>query len=467
MVAVRVERDSLGAVEISSQRYWGAQTERARRHFPAGGSAWRMPAALIHALGQVKCAAARANVELGVLPAALGNAIAAAALEVAGGRFDAHFPLCVFQSGSGTQTNMNANEVIANRACEFLGGQRGDHRLVHPNDHVNRSKSSNDVIPSAMHVAVRARAANHLMPALMGLGATLRKSAHRHADLVKIGRTHLQDAAPITLGQEIGSWATQLEQGQARLAHALLELRHVAVGATAVGTGLNAPAGFAAACTFHLCAITGDTFEPAADGAAALAAHEALLAVSAALRGLAAALLKIANDVRWLCSGPAGGIGELRIPHNEPGSSIMPGKVNPTQCEALAMVCMQVYGYDAAIAFGASQGNFQLNTCKPLIAHGVLDAIALLADAIHGFDTHCASGIEPVPAMIRDHLERDLMLVTALAPHLGYDAAASIAQAAADRGLSLRAAALASGLLDAAQFDAWVDPHAMARAQAR
>jgi fumarate hydratase class II len=457
----RTETDSMGAIEVPADQYWGAQTQRSLVHFPIGVDRFRWPAAIIRALGVLKKAAAEANVELGELPAELGAAIAAAAGEVIDGRLDAHFPLVVFQTGSGTQSNMNANEVIANRANEMLGATRGAKSPVHPNDHVNRGQSSNDTFPTAMYIATLSELHHRLLPALAALRATLDARAAACRDIVKTGRTHLQDATPITLGQEIGAWSAQLDAAGrtvGQLGDGLLEL---AIGGTAVGTGLNAHPQFGARCAHHIAALTGLPFCSAANKFVALAAHDPLVNVSAALRTLAGALMKMANDVRWLASGPRCGIGELRIPENEPGSSIMPGKVNPTQCEALTMVCVQVFGNDAAVAFAGSQGNFQLNVYKPVMVHNVLESIALLSDAMAAFNAHCAAGIEPDLAGIGRHLEQNLMLVTALNRHIGYDSAARIAKKALHDGQSLREAALELGLVSAADFDLWVDPLAM------
>ena len=463
-MASRRETDSMGAVDVPAERYWGAQTQRSLENFPIGREryVWRAP--MVRAFGVLKKAAALANVELGGLPAELGEAIAEAAQEVIDGRFDDEFPLVVFQTGSGTQTNMNANEVIANRANELLGGARGAKAPVHPNDHVNRCQSSNDTFPTAMHIAVVAQWRETLTPALSALRRTLEAKAAAFDGVVKTGRTHLQDATPITLGQEIGGWAAQLEFAQATIEAAMLGLFDLAIGGTAVGTGLNAPPAFGEICARRIAELTGEPFAPADNKFFALSAHDALVNVSASLRTLAGALMKIANDVRWLASGPRCGIGEIRIPENEPGSSIMPGKVNPTQCEALTMVCVQVYGNDAAVAFAGSQGNFQLNVYKPVMAHNVLDSIGLLADAMGAFDVHCARGIEPDLAVIAAHLEANLMLVTALNPHIGYDNAAAIAKAALAGGKTLRQAALESKLVSGEEFDAWVDPQAMTRA---
>ena len=460
---MRLETDSLGPVEVPEDRYWGAQTARALEHFPVAAQRLRWPRAVIRAFGQLKQAAALAHLELGELPQPIAAAIAQAAGEVADGRFDDEFPLGVYQSGSGTQTHMNANEVIAHRANEILGCALGSAGPVHPNDHVNRGQSTNDVFPSVMHLAIAAELRATLLPALDTLGATLQAQAREHAALVKVGRTHLQDAAPITLGLEFDTWAAQLEQARAALAAGVEALGALALGGTAVGTGLNAHPRLAALCVRELASRTGLPLREAPHKAALLAAHDTVVAVSAALRTLAMALLKIVNDVRWLASGPRCGLGELVLPANEPGSSIMPGKVNPTQCEALAMVCVRVFGNDATVAFAGSQGNFQLNAYKPVMLHAVLDSIELLAGGCDAFERYCARGIEPDRKRIAAYLERDLMLVTALSPHIGYEAAARIAHDAQAGDLSLRDAALASGLIDADTFDRLADALAMAQ----
>ncbi len=453
----RIETDSIGEVEVPSDRLWGAQTQRAAENFPIGSPRYIWGRPVIAALGTVKRCAAEANRDLGVLSPELADAIVEAADEVAAGHHDDQFPLVVWQSGSGTQTNMNANEVIANRAIALLGGTVGSKHPVHPNDHVNMSQSTNDVFPTAMHLAVRGHLADHLVPAVQRLRATLASIAARHDCVVKAGRTHLQDAAPVTLGQEIAGWVGQLDAAATQLARAEEDLEALAIGGTAVGTGLNAPDGFAEAAVDRIARRTGRSWRTAAEPMAASSAHDALLSASAAVRATAAALIKIGNDVRWLASGPRTGIGELVLPANEPGSSIMPGKVNPTQVEALTMVAVHVHGNDAAVAFAATQGSFQLNAYKPLLLHEVLDAVELLAEAIDSFDRRCASGIEPDLDRIEANLGRDLMLVTALAPHIGYDRAAAIAHHALESDLTLRQAALADGLT-AEQFDDWVVP---------
>ena len=457
--ATRRESDSMGEVEVPADRYWGAQTQRSLHHFDIGDD--RFPRAMIRALGLVKQAAAEANAELGELPPAIAAWIVQAAEEVVDGRLDAHFPLRVWQTGSGTQTNMNANEVIANRAIELAGGVLGSKAPVHPNDHVNRGQSSNDCFPTAMHVAAGEQTVHHLLPALAGLRATLAGKAEAFADVVKVGRTHLQDATPLTLGQAISGWVAQLDHAQRKIDAALEHVWELALGGTAVGTGLNSHPRFGPVGAAAIARRTGLPFVSAANKFEALAAHDALVGLHAALKGLACALTKIANDVRWLASGPRCGIGELRIPANEPGSSIMPGKVNPTQAEALTMVCAEVLGNDVAVAIAGASGNFELNVFKPLIIHNVLRSLGLLGDAIAHFDRFCAIGIEPDRERIAANLERSLMLVTALNLHIGYDKAATIAKTAYRDGVTLEQAAVALGYLSAEQFRAWVDPARM------
>ncbi|MGE5161385.1 MAG: class II fumarate hydratase [Betaproteobacteria bacterium] len=459
MATTRTEHDAFGAIEVPADSLWGAQTQRSLLHFDI--STERMPEALLMALARVKRHAARVNGELGLLDAARADAIARAADEVLAGAHPDAFPLSVWQTGSGTQTNMNMNEVLANRASELLGGARGESRLVHPNDHVNLGQSSNDVIPTAMHVAAAAVITRDLLPALRGLRSTLADKAAAFDGIVKIGRTHLQDATPLTLGQEVSGWVTQLDQADRAIVAALPPLHELAIGGTAVGTGLNTHPQFGARVAATLAADTHLPFTCASNRFAALAAHDALVQAHGALRGLAVALTKVANDVRWLASGPRCGLGELRLPENEPGSSIMPGKVNPTQCEALVMVAAQVMGNDVAVAIGGASGQFELNTAKPLIAHNVLQSVRLLADAMASFDVHCARGIEPDRRRIAALLSQSLMLVTALSPHIGYDKAAAIAKKAHADGTSLREAALASGTVTAEQFDEWVRPERM------
>ncbi|MGZ5250147.1 MAG: class II fumarate hydratase [Caldimonas sp.] len=453
MTEPRIEKDTFGDIAVPGDRLWGAQTERSLQHFDI--STEKMPPELIRALALVKRSAAIVNRELGTLAAAKADAIAAAD-EVLDGRHDGEFPLSVWQTGSGTQSNMNMNEVLANRASQLLGGPLGEARLVHPNDEVNRSQSSNDVFPTAMSVAAVAALVERLVPAVEGLRTTLAAKAEAFASIVKIGRTHLQDATPLTLGQEVSGWVAQLEHGLAHVRAALPHLCELALGGTAVGTGLNAPPSFGARVAADLAARTGLPFVSAPNKFEALAAHDAIVHAHGALKTLAASLNKIANDVRWLASGPRSGLGELRIPENEPGSSIMPGKVNPTQCEALTMICAQVLGNDVAINVAGASGNFELNVFKPVLIHNFLQSARLLADGARSFDTHCARGIEPDRARIEELVQRSLMLVTALNPHIGYDKAAKIAKEAHRSGSTLREAAVASGWLSGEQFDEWV-----------
>ncbi|QTN29696.1 class II fumarate hydratase [Rhodoferax sp. AJA081-3] len=457
--AQRMEHDSMGDIAVHTDALWGAQTQRSLQHFAI--STERMPQALLVALARTKRAAAHANRALGLLDAKLAQAITQAADEVLAGKHNDAFPLSVWQTGSGTQTNMNMNEVLANRASEILGGPRGTGRLVHPNDHVNMGQSSNDIFPTAMHLAALAGLTEDVLPALNALQATLIAKADAFATLVKMGRTHLQDATPITLGQEISGWVAQLVHAQEAIERSLDPLLELAVGGTAVGTGLNTHPDFGARVAARLAQETGLALRCADNRFAALAAHDELVSAHGALKTLAVALMKIANDVRWLASGPRGGLGELRLPENEPGSSIMPGKVNPTQCEALTMVCCQVMGNDVALGIGGAMGNFELNVFKPLIIHNFLQSVRLLADAMASFDHHCAQGLEPDRARIAELVANSLMLVTALSPHIGYDKAAEIAKHAHQHGLSLRAAALALGSVAAADFDAWVLPQSM------
>ncbi len=459
MTEPRIEKDTFGEIAVPGDRLWGAQTERSLHHFDI--STEKMPPELIRALALVKRSAARVNRELGTLDAKKADAIVAAADEVLAGRHDAEFPLAVWQTGSGTQSNMNVNEVLANRASQLLGGPIGEARLVHPNDDVNRSQSSNDVFPTAMSVASVEAVETRLVPALESLRATLVAKAEAFADIVKIGRTHLQDATPLTLGQEISGWVAQLSHGLAHLRAALPHLCELALGGTAVGTGLNAPPTFGAQVAADLAAHTGLPFVSAPNKFEALAANDAIVHAHGALKTLAASLMKIANDVRWLASGPRSGLGEIVIPENEPGSSIMPGKVNPTQCEAMTMLCVQVLGNDVAINIAGASGNFELNVFKPVLIHNFLQSARLLGDGMRSFDTHCARGIEPNRARIEELVQRSLMLVTALNPHIGYDKAAKIAKQAHRSGSTLRDAAVASGWLTGEQFDAWVVPEQM------
>ncbi|MCK9510093.1 MAG: class II fumarate hydratase [Pigmentiphaga sp.] len=455
-MTTRREHDTFGPIDVPADHLWGAQTQRSLHFFAI--SQEQMPMALIQALARVKRAAAETNAALGQLEPRLADAIVQAANEVIDGRWPDEFPLSVWQTGSGTQTNMNMNEVLANRASELLGGERGQQRLVHPNDHVNRGQSSNDVFPTAMHVAAAVQVAEHLLPALQGLRATLQEKSRAFDDIVKIGRTHLQDATPLTLGQEISGWVAQLDHCEAQLRHAQTELLPLAIGGTAVGTGLNAHPEFGDGVASRLAAQTGLAFASAANRFQALASHENLLFAHGCLKTLAAALMKIANDVRWLASGPRSGLGELQIPENEPGSSIMPGKVNPTQCEALTMLAAQVLGNDVALNIGGSMGNFELNVFKPLVIHNFLQSVRLLADGMGSFDQHCAQGIEPNRERIAELVQRSLMLVTALNPHIGYDKAAAIAKKAHRENLSLEESAIALGHVSAEDFARWVVP---------
>jgi len=459
----RLEHDALGDVAVPADRLWGAQTERSIHFFAIGRDRFRLTRPVIRALGLVKKAAALANHELGVLDAERAHLITQAADAVIDGSMDGEFPLVVFQTGSGTQSNMNANEVIANLANRAAGSPLGTKRPVHPNDHVNLGQSSNDAFPTVMHVAAAETLVHRLLPAVDALRETLVARARALDDVVILGRTHLQDATPITLGQVIDGWVAQIDAGIHAVRGTLDGLMELGLGATAVGTGLNAHPRFGERAASHLAAQAGLPFRPPRNLVAALAGHEAMAAASAALRLLAGALMKMANDVRLYASGPRAGIGELRIPENEPGSSIMPGKVNPTQAEALTMVVVQVYGNDAAVAFAASQGQFQLNVYKPVILHNVLESAELLADACVSFDRHCAQGIEPDRARIAAHVRDSLMLVTALAPHIGYERAAAIARHAHEHGTSLREAAVGMGGVRAEDFDAWVVPARMAR----
>ena len=459
-MATRTEYDTFGPIAVPGDRLWGAQTQRSLQNFDISGE--RQPREIIRALVQVKRASARVNQALGLLTAEKADAIVAAADEVLAGHHVAEFPLVVWQTGSGTQTNMNVNEVLANRASELLGGARGEGRLVHPNDDVNRSQSSNDVFPTAMHVAAVDAVTHRLLPALSALRATLAGKVREFAGIVKIGRTHLQDATPLTLGQEFSGYVAQLDHAQRHIRNALPHLCELALGGTAVGTGLNAPAGYAEQAAAELAQCTGLPFVTAPNKFEALASCDALVHAHGALKGLAASLMKLANDVRWLASGPRSGMGELSIPENEPGSSIMPGKVNPTQSEALTMLCCQVMGNDVAINIGGASGNFELNVFRPMVAHNFLQSVRLLADGMASFNTHCAVGIEPNRERIAELVGRSLMLVTALNPHIGYDKAAQIAKKAHKEGSSLREAAIASGHVTAEQFDAWVIPAQMA-----
>lgn len=459
MVAMRTEKDSMGPIGVPENSLWGAQTQRSLEHFRI--SQEKMPKALIHALAQVKRSAAVVNMQLGLLDEKKGNAIISAADEVLADKHPNEFPLAIWQTGSGTQTNMNMNEVLANRASEILGGKRGNDRLVHPNDDVNKSQSSNDVFPTGMHVAAVIAVREHLIPELKALHKVLADKAAAYQDIVKIGRTHLQDATPLTLGQEISGWAAMLAYSLKHIEDSLPHLCELALGGTAVGTGLNTHPEYAVRVAKEIASLTGQPFVTAPNKFEALATCDALVHSHGALKGLAASLMKIANDVRWLASGPRCGIGEIAIPENEPGSSIMPGKVNPTQCEAVTMLCAQVMGNDVAINIGGASGNFELNVYRPMIIDNFLQSVRLLADGMNSFNVHCASGIEPNRERITKLLNESLMLVTALNTHIGYDKAAEIAKKAHKEGLTLKASALALGYLTEAQFDEWVRPEDM------
>ncbi len=455
----RTETDSMGALEVPASAYYGAQTMRSAMNFRIGDE--RMPTEIVRAFGILKKAAAITNCELGLLSEAKRDLIAAAADEVIAGALDAHFPLVVWQTGSGTQSNMNVNEVISNRAIEIAGGVLGSKTPIHPNDDVNKSQSSNDTFPTAMHIAAVEAIEGYLLPRVQQLRDTLAAKAAETADIVKIGRTHLQDATPLTLGQEIGGWVAQLDHAMDALRANLPQLRELALGGTAVGTGLNTHPRYAARVAEVIAELSGRAFVTAPNKFAALAGHDAFVSAHGALKQLAVAFMKIANDVRWLASGPRCGIGEISIPENEPGSSIMPGKVNPTQSEAMTMVAVQVMGNDAAVGFAASQGNFELNVFKPVLAYNLLQSVRLLGDAAVSFDEHCAVGITPNRDRIARNLRESLMLVTALNPHIGYDNAAKIAKHAHKAGTTLEEAAIALGLLTAEQFAAWVRPEEM------
>ena len=457
--AFRTETDSMGAVKVPADRYWGAQTQRSLENFKIGGE--RMPAPLIRAFGVLKKAAALVNIDLDEIDPPRGEAIAEAAQEVIDGKLDDHFPLVVWQTGSGTQTNMNANEVIANRAIEAMGGDLGSKTPVHPNDHVNRGQSSNDAFPTAMHIAVATVVHEVLLPGLVRLHSALEEKSKAWAGIIKIGRTHTQDATPMTLGQEFSGYAAQVEYGICRIKDTLPRLYKLAQGGTAVGTGLNARKGFAEAFAARVADISGLPFSTAPNKFESLAAHDAMVEVSGALNVVAASLTKIANDIRFLGSGPRSGLGELKLPENEPGSSIMPGKVNPTQCEAMTQVCAQVMGNHVTVTVGGAQGHFELNTFKPVIVYNVLQSARLIGDACVSFTDNCVAGIEPDEARIREHMERSLMLVTALNPHIGYDNAAKVAKKAHQDGTTLKEAAVALGLVTPEDFDAWVRPENM------
>ena len=458
-MSTRSERDSFGPIDVPDAQLWGAQTQRSLEHFRI--STEKMPSELIHALASVKRAAARVNLDLGLLEGAKAIAITQAADEVLANHHPGEFPLAVWQTGSGTQSNMNMNEVLANRGSELMGGVRGEQRKLHPNDDVNKGQSSNDIFPTAIHVAAAQAVANNVLPALQQLRASLHAKAVAFADIVKIGRTHLQDATPLTLGQEFSGYVAHLDFAAHALQAALPGVLQLAAGGTAVGTGLNAHPEYATRIAAELEHALRLPFRTADNKFAALAGHDALLSAHGALKTLAAALMKIANDVRWMASGPRSGLGEITIPENEPGSSIMPGKVNPTQCEALTMLACQVFGNDVAITMGGASGNFELNVYKPMIAHNFLQSARLLADGMRSFEEHCVHGIEPNRSRIEELMERSLMLVTALAPHIGYDKAASIAKKAQHEGTTLKQAALALGYVTAEQFEQWIVPLAM------
>jgi len=457
----RIEKDTFGPIEVPEDHLWGAQTQRSLHFFAI--STEKMPVPLVNAMARLKRAAAKVNAELGELDPKIADGIIRAADEVIDGKWPNEFPLSVWQTGSGTQSNMNMNEVLANRASELLGGVRGEERKVHPNDHVNRGQSSNDTFPTAMHVAAAVEVEHHLLPSLKKLRATAEKSAEFY-DIVKIGRTHLQDATPLTLGQELSGYVAQLDLAEQQIRATLPGLHQLAIGGTAVGTGLNAHPQFSAKVSADLAHATGTAFVSAPNKFQALASHEALLFAHGALKALAAGLMKIANDVRWLSSGPRSGLGEISIPENEPGSSMMPGKVNPTQCEAITMLAAQVLGNDVAINIGGASGNFELNVFKPLVIHNFLQSVRLLTDGMASFNEHCAAGIEPNHERIAELVDRSLMLVTALNPHIGYDKAAQIAKKAHKEGLSLKESALALGYVTEAQFAEWVVPGSMTNA---
>ncbi len=458
-MATRSETDSMGAIDVPADKYYGAQTARSLANFDIGGE--KMPTEIIHAFGILKKAAALANFRLGLLDEKTRDLIVEAADEVIAGKLADHFPLVVWQTGSGTQSNMNVNEVISNRAIELAGGVMGSKKPVHPNDHVNMSQSSNDTYPTAMHIAAIEAIENYLLPRVAPLRATLAKKSEEFMGIVKIGRTHLQDATPITLGQEISGWVSQIDHAVDAIKATLPQLRELALGGTAVGTGLNAHPDYGVTVAEEISRLTGEAFVTAPNKYAVMAGHDAFVGSSGALKQMAAAFMKIANDVRWMASGPRSGLGEITIPENEPGSSIMPGKVNPTQSEAMTMVAVQVMGNDAAIGFAASQGNFELNVFKPVIAYNFLQSVRLLADAAKSFNDHCAVGIEPNPERIKQLVDSSLMLVTALNRRIGYDNAAKIAKNAHKKGTTLKESALELGLLTAEEFDAEVKPENM------
>lgn len=455
-MSTRIESDSMGTIEVENDRYWGAQTQRSLQNFKIGDIRFKRPA--IRAFGILKRSAAIVNADLGLLPKDSAKLVIAASDEVIAGELDDHFPLVIFQTGSGTQTNMNSNEVISNRAIEMVGGVRGSKEPIHPNDDVNKSQSSNDTFPTAMHIAAVEVLTGSTIPALAKLRDALQAKSEAFADVVKIGRTHLQDATPLTVGQEISGWASQLDHGIARITASLDHLYELALGGTAVGTGLNTHPEYADRVAKAIADYTGHPFVSAPNKFEALAAHDAVVFASGALRTVAGSLMKIANDVRWLASGPRSGLGELSIPANEPGSSIMPGKVNPTQCEAMTMVVAQVYGNDAAVAFAGSQGNFELNVYKPVMIHNLLESARLIADSCHSFTDNCIVGLEVNEDRIDNLVNQSLMLVTALNTHIGYDKAAKIAKTAFNAGSTLREAALELGYLSEEEFEKWVVP---------
>ncbi len=455
----RIERDTMGELSVPDDRYWGAQTARSLMNFDIGNDL--MPREVIRAFGILKKAAARTNKDLGTLDSNLADLIISAASEVASGDLNDHFPLSVWQTGSGTQSNMNANEVIANRAIEMTGGVLGSKTPIHPNDHVNKAQSSNDTFPTAMHISAAESIHHHVLPSVRALRDALAEKAEEWQDIVKIGRTHLMDAVPLTLGQEVGGWVAQLDASISRIESALEDLFEIALGGTAVGTGLNTHLEFAERVAADIASQTDLPFRSASNKFAQLAAHDSIVAMSGALSVLAVSLMKIANDVRWLGSGPRSGLGELELPANEPGSSIMPGKVNPTQCEALTMVCAQVMGNHTAVTVGGSQGNFELNVFKPMMIYNLLHSATLLTDSCRSFREKCIEGLQPNRENIREHLDNSLMLVTALNNHIGYDAAAKIAKNAHENGLTLKESALQLGLLTSEQFDEWVRPEDM------
>lgn len=467
MQNIRVESDSMGNINVPANHYWGAQTQRSIENFPIGVERFKLTPVMIESLGILKQSAAKANRDLEQIPTDIAELIIKAAQEVVEGKLNDEFPLVVFQTGSGTQSNMNSNEVISNRAIEMAGGKMGSKSPVHPNDHVNRGQSSNDTFPTAMHIAVALATHRHLLPKVNDLRNVLADLAEKYTDIVKTGRTHLQDATPITLGQEIGSWVAQIDFSLDHIQKQLPAIYDLAIGGTAVGTGLNAHPEFGDKTAAYIAEQTGFPFRSADNKFFALSAHDALVNFSASLRTLAGGLFKMANDVRWLASGPRCGIGEIHIPENEPGSSIMPGKVNPTQAEAITMVCVQVFGNDTTVAFAGSQGNFQLNVYKPVMLHNVLESIQLLGDACEAFNVHCAAGITPDKEKIDYFLDQNLMLVTALNRHIGYDKAAAIAKLAHKKQLNLKEAALELGYVTAEQYDEWIDPLAMTHTSAK